>query len=166
MKRKTLVAMLACGVLLAAAGAARAERFAGVKYLGGAKGLGTRTGTLVIEDGELRFEDRRGREVFSRSLDSATAWVGTEKRICFGRVLRNVALLPLTIPLTGGQGNPWIGGDRKTGPIAMVKTGPDSAPLRLRVPLDQLQSVVDTVRREAAGGGRELPDAGLPEARE
>jgi len=151
MKRKATAAAVACGMLLALAGEARAERFAGVKYLGGVKGVGPRTGTLVIEDGKLRFEDRRGREVFTRSLGSATAWVGTEKRTRLGRVVRNVALLPLTIPLTGGQGNPWIGGDRTDNPIAMVATEADPTPLRLRVPFVELQRVVDTVGREAAG---------------
>ena len=150
MKRNGTAVALACGMLLGAAGAARAERFEGVKYLGGVKGLGSRTGTLVIEDGKLRFEDRRGRVVFSRSLDSATAWMGTEKRVRLGRVLRNVAVLPLTIPLTGGYGDPWLGGDRRYSPIVMVKTGPDAVPLRLRMPFVQMQEVADAVAREAA----------------
>jgi hypothetical protein len=143
---------LACGMLLAAAGAARAERFEGVKYVGGVKGLGSRTGTLVIGDGKLRFEDEKGREVFSRGLESATAWVGTEKRTHFGKFLRNVALLPVTIPLTGGNGDPWVGGSRKFSPIVMVKTGPDAVPLRLRMPFARMQEVVDAVGREAAHG--------------
>lgn len=150
MKRHGTAVAVAFGMLLASAGAARAERFEGVKYLGGVKGLGSRTGTLVIEGGRLRFEDKKGREVFSRGLDSATAWVGTEKRVRLGRVLRNVALLPLTIPLTGGYGDPWLGGDRKHSPIVMVKTGPDAAPLRLRMPFARMQEVVDAVGREAA----------------
>lgn len=148
MKRSTAVAV-ACGMLLAAAGAAHAERYPGVKYLGGVKGLGPRVGTLVIENGTLRFEDRKGREVFARSLESASAWLGTEKRTRFGKVLRNIALLPVTIPLTGGMGDPWIGGDRKDSPIAMVKTGADSAPVRLRVPFVQLQQVIDAICLEA-----------------
>ena len=40
MKRNGTAMALACGMLLAAAGAARAERFEGVKYVGGVKGLG------------------------------------------------------------------------------------------------------------------------------
>lgn len=161
MKGSTTAAVMACGMLLAGAGAVRAERFAGVKYLGGVKGYGPRTGTLVIEDGKLRFEDRKGREVFALSLDSATSWVGTEKRTRFGRVFRNVALLPVTIPLTGGNGDPWIGGTRKDSPIVVVKAGSDSATLRLRVPFAQLQQVVDAVGLEAAraAAGRVSDDA-------
>jgi hypothetical protein len=53
-------------------------------------------------------------------------------------------------PLTGGNGNPWIGGDRKDSPIAVVKTGADSGSLRLRVRFVDLQKVVDGVGREAA----------------
>jgi hypothetical protein len=149
MKRNGTAMALACGMLLAAAGLARAERFEGVKYVGGVKGLGSRTGTLVIEDGRLRFEDKKGREVFSRGLESATAWVGTEKRTHVGKFLRNVALLPVTIPLTGGNGDPWVGGSRGYSPIVMVKTGPDAVPLRLRMPFARMQEVVDAVGREA-----------------
>jgi hypothetical protein len=76
--------------------------------------------------------------------------VGTEKRTHFGKFVRNVALLPLTIPLTGGYGDPWVGGSRKDRPIVMVKTGPDAAPLRLRMPFARMQAVVDAVGREAA----------------
>lgn len=168
MKASTAAAVVACGMLLAGAGAARAERFEGVKYLGGVKGLGPRMGTLVIENGTMRFEDRKGREVFARSLESASAWRGTEKRTRFGKVLRNIALLPVTIPLTGGNGNPWIGGDRKDSPIAMVKTGADSAPVRLRVPFAQLQQVVHAIGLEAKKAaaaetpGPETPAAGTP----
>lgn len=104
MKRNGTAVALACSMLLAAAGVARAERFEGVKYIGGVKGLGSRTGTLVIEDGRLRFEDKKGREVFSRGLESARAWVGTEKRTHFGKFLRNVALLPATIPVARTTG--------------------------------------------------------------
>ncbi len=150
MRRHGTAVAVAFGMLLAAAGAARAERFEGVKYVGGVKGLGSRTGTLVIEDGKLRFEDKNGREVFSRGLESATAWVGSEKRTRLGRLVRNVALLPVTIPLTGGNGNPWIGGERTDSPIAMVRTAIDDAPVRLRVPFVRLQEVVDAVGREAA----------------
>jgi hypothetical protein len=165
MKASTAAAVVACGVLLAAAGAARAERFEGVKYLGGVKGLGPRTGTLVIEDGTMRFEDRKGREVFARSLESASAGLGTEKRTSFGRVLRNIALLPVTIPLTAGNGNPWIGGDRRDSPIAMVKTGADPAPVRLRVPFVQLQQVVDAIGLEAKkAAATETPAAEKPAA--
>jgi hypothetical protein len=32
----------------------------------------------------------------------------------------------------------------------MVKTGPDAAPLRLRMPFARMQAVVDAVGREAA----------------
>lgn len=170
MKASPAAVVVACGVLLAAAGAARAERFAGVKYLGGVKGLGQRMGTLVVENGTMRFEDRKGREVFARSLESASAWLGTEKRTRFGKVLRNIALLPVTMPLTGGNGNPWIGGDRRDSPIAMVKTDADSAPVRLRVPFVQLQQVVDAIgleAKKAAGSqtpGPETPVAGPPAA--
>lgn len=164
MKWITATSVVACAMLLAAAGTARAERFDGVKYLGGARGVGPRVGTLVIEGGTLRFEDRKGREVFTRSLASASAWVGTEKRTRFGMVLRNIALLPVTIPLTGGMGDPWIGGDRKDSPIAMVKTGAESAPLRLRVPFVQLQQVLDAVGREAGAAAADRPsDAGAGE---
>jgi hypothetical protein len=152
MKRSTMAAVVACGMLLAAAVAARAERFEGVKYLGGVKGFGPRAGTLVIENGMLRFEDRKGREVFARSLESASAWVGTEKRASFGRVLGGIALLPVGVFACGlgGGGNPWVGGTRKDSPIAMVKTGTDSAPLRLRVPFVRLRQVVEAVGRQAA----------------
>jgi hypothetical protein len=89
--------------------------------------------------------------------------VGTEKRTRLGRVIRNAALRPLTVPLTGGHGNPWIGGDRTDSPIAMVRTGTDPTPLRLRVPVVELQKVVETVGREAAKALREAtsprPDA-------
>jgi hypothetical protein len=153
MKRNGTAVALACGMLLAAAGVARAERFEGVKYVGGVKGLGSRTGTLVIEDGRLRFEDKKGREVFSRGLESARAWVGTEKRTHFGKFLRNVALLPVTIPVAANYGgDPWVGGSRKFSPIVMVKTGPDAVPLRLRMPFARMQEVVDAVGREAAHG--------------
>jgi hypothetical protein len=159
-KSPAAVVAAACAMLLAAAGAARAERFEGVKYLGGAKGFGPRAGTLVVENGTLRFEDRKGREVFARSLGAATSWVGTEKRARLGRVLGGIALLPVGAFFCGmgGGGNPWIGGTRKDSPIAVVKTGADSPPLRLRVPLAQLQQVVDAIRLEATkAAGSETP---------
>jgi len=164
MKRSTATAaVVAWGVLLAVAASARAERFDGVKYLGGVEGCGPRVGTLVVENGTLRFEDRQGREVFTRSLRSASAWVGSEKRTLFGKVLRNVALLPVTVPLSGAGGNPWVGGDRKDSPIAMVKSGADSHPLRLRVPIAQLPQVVDAINREAAAKPAN-PSSDAPEA--
>ncbi|MFN8090889.1 MAG: hypothetical protein U0599_01430 [Vicinamibacteria bacterium] len=150
MKRSTATVVAAVGTLLMASGAVRAERFEGIKYLGGAKGYGSRDGSVVVENGSLRFEDPQGREVFNRSLVSASAWVGSEKRTRFGKVLRNIALLPVTMPLCSAGGNPWVGGDRKDSPIVVVRVGVPAEMLRLRVPFARLQQIVDALNREAA----------------
>jgi hypothetical protein len=55
----------AVGILfLASAVPARAARFAGMKYLGGLPGVGRASGTLLLEGGELRFEDGKGRPLW------------------------------------------------------------------------------------------------------
>jgi len=143
---RAIWAALVTGAFVATAGPAAAERFEGVKYLGGEKGFGPRTGTLVVEAGQLRFEDRKGREVFVRPLESARSWVGSEKRTSLGRVLGNVALLPVLIPLSGGFGTPWLGGTEKDSPIVVVRIGSDDArPLRLRAPFARLPQIVDAI---------------------
>lgn len=157
-----IAAVLAGAMVVATAGAAQAERFSGVKYLGSVKGIGPRTGTLAIESGQLRFEDDKGRTVFVQPLDAATAWVGSEKRTRFGRLIGNVALVPVLAPLTGGSGNPWLGGTRKDSPIVMVRNGADEAPpLRLRARVDRLPQIVDAINQAAARARTGRPD-GVP----
>jgi hypothetical protein len=158
--KRSLTAWLACVTILGAAAHAQAEGFTDVKYLGGVPGVGPCRGVLIVDGGQLRFEDRKGRTLFTRPLATVTSWVGSEKRTSFGRVLGNIALVPVGVALTGGYGDPWVGGTRKDRPIVMVGNGAGTeAPVRLRTPKNQLRQIVDAINLGASRAASSQPAA-------
>jgi hypothetical protein len=140
-------------VLLASSVPARAERFAGMKYLGGLPGVGKASGTLSLEGGELRFEDRKGRPLFVCPLATSEAWVGAERKTSAGCILASIALVPVLAPLSVGGADPTaaLGSCRRTRSVLLIRLGaaPGGATLRWRVPRKQEQAVADAVNRAA-----------------
>jgi hypothetical protein len=153
MDRWTTTAALAGAILMAAAGSAQALRFDGLKYNGGGVGFGKRTGSLVVENGELRFEDRKGRPFFRRPVASARAWVGAEKRRSGRCVALNLALIPVLVPLAGaGGGLPTTGDDCLRGHrIVMVRVGegPEARVFPVRAPEAQVTAIVEAIELAA-----------------
>jgi hypothetical protein len=148
--QRTVVAGSA--LLLVATTWAQAEPFRGVKYLGGLAGIGRAVGTLDVNGAELRFSDRKGRIVFARLLVPASARVAQEKTTSDGCVARNLALLPLLIPIAANAGgDPWLGGCGRMRPIVEVRIGEgeDAVVVRLRAPKEQVQPIVDAVNAAA-----------------
>ena len=145
-------AFVAGGMLLVGAAApARAERFTGLKYLGGCSQKHRQSGALVREGGELRFEDLKGRVVCALPLAGARAWVGGEKRTTFGSILRSTALTMVAIPLSAGQADPTQAWSRDTTPILVVQVGEGASrtTVRWRGPRQQLPAIAETVNRGA-----------------
>jgi hypothetical protein len=148
MARTRRTALAGTALLLAAATWAPAEPFRDVKYLGGLPGIARTMGTLDVSGGALRFHDDKGRPVFARLLVPAEAWLGSEKTTSDGCMARNLALLPLLIPLAGSAGgSPWIGGCGRTRAIVLVRLGdgPDAVVVRLRAPQAQVRTIVDAI---------------------
>lgn len=82
---RTAAACVAGAMLLGAAVPTRAESFPGMKYLGGlSQNRRSQVGALVLDGGQLRFADRKGRVVFVLPLAGARAFVGAEKRTTLG----------------------------------------------------------------------------------
>ena len=155
MTRARTRCLAAATLLLGATAGAHAQPFADVKYLDGLKGVGRTRGTLLVNGGELRFADQKGRLVFARLLVPAEAWVGQEKFTSDGCMARNFALLPLLLPLaaSAGGGNPWLGGCGRTREIVQVRIGegPGAVVLRLRPPRQQVRAVVDAINAASVG---------------
>lgn len=140
-------------LLLSAAASARAERFAGVKYVGGLAQHGRRqVGALVLENGELRFEDKQGRLVFIVPLAEAKAWIGAEQRTTVASIFRSSALMMVAIPLSVGQIDPMQAWSRDGKPVLVVQLGPrsGSATLRWRGPAG-LEGIAQAINRAASG---------------
>ncbi len=93
-------AFVAGGMLLVGAVTpARAERFTSMKDLSGcSQDQRRQSGALVLANGELRFEDKKGRAVCVLPLAGARAWIGEEKRRTFGSILRSSAIMMAAIP--------------------------------------------------------------------
>jgi hypothetical protein len=147
-------AFVAGGMLLVGAAApARAESFASMQYLGdSSRNQHRQVGALVLEGGELRFEDRKGRVVFVRSLAGAQAWVGAEKRTTAGSILRSTALMMAAIPLSSsGQVDPTQAWSRSMTPVLVVQLGEGagSDTLRWRGPKEQLRGIAEAINRTA-----------------
>lgn len=140
---------LAAAALVLGATSATAQPFPDVKYLDGLEGIGRTRGTLQVSGGELRFADRNGRLVFARLLAPAEAWVGQEKATSDGCVARNLALVPLLLPLAAGLGggSPWLGGCGRTRDVVQVRIGEGAGAvlLRLRAPQPQVRAVVAAI---------------------
>jgi hypothetical protein len=136
-------------LLLTAVTPARAERIAGMDYRGGLPGVGRASGTLLIEGGELRFEDRKGRLLFVRPLATSEAWIEQETKRSMGCILGSIALVPVLAPLSVGQVNPVgaLGSCRKPRRVLLIRLG--GATLRWRVPKTQEQAIADAVNRAA-----------------
>ena len=153
MRHTGLTVAVGGSLLLAAAMPARAERFADMTYLGGLPGVGKARGTLSLEGGELRFEDRKGRALFVHPLAPSEAWVGAEKKTSAGCILGSIALVPVLAPLSVGEIDPTaaLGSCRKTRSVLLIRLGaaPGGATLRWRVPTKQEQAVADAVNRAA-----------------
>ena len=153
MRHKGLTVVVGGILFIAAAIPARAERIAGIEYRGGLPGVGRARGTLLLEGGEMRFEDRKGRPLFVYPLATSEAWVGTETKRSVGCILGSVALVPVLAPLSVGQVNPVgaLGSCQKTRSVLLVRLGaaPGAATLRWRVPKKQEQSIADAVNRAA-----------------
>ncbi|HEX9187588.1 MAG TPA: hypothetical protein VGB87_10975 [Vicinamibacteria bacterium] len=145
--------VLAVVVVMAGATGARAERFAGVKLLGGAPGVGRRSGVLVVENGEIRLEGRRGQPAFVRPVAEAAASVEVKKGVSGGCILKGIALIPVIAPLSAGMADPWQGcGARRL--EVHVRSGGDV--LRLKVGKGREGLVAEAInaaaRRSAAAG--------------
>jgi hypothetical protein len=70
MKMMTAVGL---GVLLMAAPQAHAQSFPDTEYVSGRSGFGQKTkGTLVVEEGQLRFQDKNGALVFAIPMSQIT----------------------------------------------------------------------------------------------
>jgi hypothetical protein len=155
MRLKELAVVVGGFLLLAAATptAARAERIAGLEYRGGLPGVGRASGTLLLEGGELRFEDRKGRPLIVSPLATSEAWVGSETKTSVGCILGSVALVPVFAPLSVGGVNPVgvLGSCEKTRSVLLIRLGaaPGGATLRWRVPKMQEQAIADAVNRAA-----------------
>jgi hypothetical protein len=148
--RGTVVAGAA--LLLAAAAWAQAEPFREVRYLGGLPGVSRVDGTLEVRGAELRFSDRKGRLVFSRLLVPATAWVGQEKATSDGCVARNLALLPLLLPLAANYGgNPWLGGCGRTRSVVELRIGEggEAVVVRFRAREERVRALVGALNAGA-----------------
>ena len=141
------------GILLLGAVTARAERIAGMEYRGGLPGVGRASGTLLLEGGELRFEDRKGRPLFAGPLATSEAWVGSEAKPSVGCILGSVALVPVLAPLSVGGVNPVgvLGSCQKTRGVLLIRLGAAQGgpTLRWRVPKKQEQAIADAVNRAA-----------------
>jgi hypothetical protein len=153
MRHKGVTVVVGGVVLLAAAMPARAERVAGMEYRGGLPGVGRASGTLLLEGGELRFEDRKGRTLFVHPLATSEAWVGTETKRSVGCILGSVALVPVLAPLSVGEINPVgaLGSCQRTSSVLLIRLGAarGGATLRWRVPKKQEQAIADAVNRAA-----------------
>ena len=148
----TAVALLVAGTMLGIAAPAQPETFSGMKYLDGLPGQRqSKAGALVLEGGQLRFQDRRGRVVFVLPVAGLTASVGAEKRTTFGSVLRSSALMMVAIPLSVGQVDPSQAWSRDTRSILVIKIDEASggATVRWRGPAAQLSRIVDAINRAA-----------------
>lgn len=144
-------AFVAGGMLLVGAAApARAERFAGMKYLGGhSPKVHQQSGVLVLEGSELRFEDRQARLVFVLPLAGAQASIGAEKRTTFGSILRSSALMMVAIPLSVGEIDPMQAWSRDMTPVLVVQLGEGAgrATLRWRGPRERLRGIAEAINR-------------------
>ena len=153
MRHSGLTVVVGGILLLAAALPARAERIAGMEYRGGLPGVGRASGTLLLEGGELRFEDRKGRILFGHPLATSEAWVETETKRSVGCILGSIALVPVLAPLSVGQVNPVgaLGSCQKTRSVLLIRLGaaPGGATLHWRVPKKQEQAIADAVNRAA-----------------
>ena len=143
---------VAAGVILlvGAAVPARAERFTDMKYIGGVPGSTRRaTGSVVLSGSELRFEDGKGRIVFTLPLAAARAWIGAEKKTTAGSILRSAALLMVAIPLSTGYADPTTVCSRDTVPVLVlqVSAAGQAAAVRWHGPRTQLQAVADAINR-------------------
>jgi hypothetical protein len=147
-------------LLVGAAAPARAERFEGMKYLGGfSRSPHKQLGALVLEGGELRFEDRKGRIVFVLPLAAAQAWVGAETRTTAASILRSGALMMVAIPLSVGQADPMQAWSRDMTPILVVDVaeGAGSDTLRWRGPSAQLRDIAEAINRAAKETAMAVP---------
>src|SRR5262245_58438739 len=144
-------AVVAAVILLAGAAVpARAERFTGLKYMGGAPGATRKaTGSVVLEGSELRFEDEKGRTLFTLSLADARGGIGAEKKTTAGSILRSTALLMVAIPLSGGYADPTTVCTRDAVPVLVLHVGEigSGVAVRWRGPRTQLQAVLASVNR-------------------
>ena len=150
---RTAWAFVAGGMLLVGAAApARAERFAGMTYLGGfPPNTHRQAGALVVEGGELRLEDKKGRVVFVVPLATAQAWVGAEKRTSAGSIFRSAALMMVAIPLSVGEIDPTQAWSRDETPILLVRLGEAAggAILRWRGSRAELSGIAEAINRAA-----------------
>ena len=157
--------LLVGGILLVGSAVpARAERFSGMKYLGGFSASPHKeVGALVLEGGELRFEDRKGRIVFVLPLAAAQAWVGGEKRTTVGSVLLSSALMMVAIPLSTGGADPMQAWSRDMTPVLVIRLAKESGSdtLRWRGPKAQLDAIAEAVNRAAKESATPLPQARL-----
>jgi hypothetical protein len=138
-------------LLVGAAAPARAERFTSMQYLGGCSTKHRQSGVLVLEGGELRFEDRKGRVVCTLALRGAQARLAEEKRTTFGSILRSTALTMVAIPLSSGQIDPTQAWSRDTTPILVVEAGQgaNTTTVRWRGPRQQLAGIAEAINRRA-----------------
>jgi hypothetical protein len=111
-----------------------------------------------VENGRLRFEDKKGRAVFTLPLAGAKAFVGAEKRTTAASIFRSTALMMVAVPLSVGEIDPMQAWSRDSRPILVVKLGSGGATLRWRGPAAQLSVLTDAINR-AAQAADVLPSA-------
>jgi hypothetical protein len=140
-----MLAVLAGAAVLAAA-PARAERFQGLKYVDGYRGARSAHGSLVLEAGELRFEDRKGRVVLAFSAAAVQASLASERRTTAGSLLKSFGLTLVAAPLTAGMVDS-LELARTSHPVLLLHVG--SATLRVRGPRELLKRVAAAVNDAA-----------------
>jgi hypothetical protein len=162
-----ITAVLAGVAVMAAATGARAERFPRVKLLGGAPGVGQRSGVLVVEGGEIRFEGGKGRTLLVRPVAGASASVEVKKGISAGCILKGIALTPVIAPLSAGMADPWQGCGAPRRELH-IRSGADVLRFKVKGGREGLGvEAIDAAARQAVAGGtgaEALPDTvpGVP----
>lgn len=152
MTRRARAFVAGGALLIGAAAPVSAERFTNVRYVGGgSRDLRRQSGAVVLEGGELRFEDRKGRVAFARPLFGAQARVVGEKRTTLGSILRSSVLMMVAIPLSVGEIDPTQAWSRDTTPVLLVELGEGagSVTLRWRGPSEQLWGIAATINQMA-----------------
>ena len=146
----TARAWIGVATVLLSAAPVTAQRFQDVTYLDGLKRHETRqAGALVVANGELRFEDKKGQVVFVLPLGAAKAWIGAEKRTTVGSIFRSTALMMVAVPLSVGAIDPMQAWSRDTRPVLVVQLGASSGGSLLRWRGRELGVIAEAINRAA-----------------